>query len=542
MNKRHALILIGGEYHPFDSCGEILRSFLANTGWIDPTVTRDTEVLASPDLAKFDVCIFYTQGGSLTKEQLSGLLTFVRNGKGFVGIHCASDSFTDSPEYIDLIGSRFTGHGPVCEFQVFPVGSEYLLSRRIMPFHITDELYILDYDPKKVQVAFYANWMGKREPMAYAKPFGKGQVCYIALGHDERAFRHPTFQQIVIRGIGEVTGLKEGKPIRCGVIGYGPSFNMGRWHSEWINATPGMEAVAACDIDPVRTEAAKKEFPEFETYTNPAEMLRKSKTDLIVVITPHNVHYEVALAALKAGKHVVIEKPMCLTTEQATELIETAKANNVVLTVFHNRRWDTDYVAIRNLVDHGLIGDVFHVEAFFGGYGFPGDWWRSDKAISGGAMYDWGAHFLDWILNLIKYPMENVTGFFHKRVWHSVSNEDQCQAIIRFEGGRMADFQISSIAMAGKPKWRILGEKGAIVYHHDATHLEVYGKAHGDMKSELTFPKPVWGCPYYPNLANHILLNEPLEVKPEEARRVIAVLEAAEKSSNEGVAVVPAYR
>jgi predicted dehydrogenase/type 1 glutamine amidotransferase len=542
MEKRKALILIGGEWHNFEACGEILKGFLKQTGWIVPIVTTDREILASPKMKDSDLCIFYTQGGTLTPPQLDGLLSFVRSGKGFVGIHCAADSFTENKEYIDMLGGMFVEHPPVHEFRVEVTDPDHMLGRRIEPFRITDELYILKYDPTNLHTVLHTYWKGKKEPMGYTKPYGKGTVCYIGLGHDAKAFNHPVFQRLVIRGVGLVTGQKEGKTVRCGVIGYGGTFDMGKGHGEWINATPGLKMIAACDIDPSRMDAAKKDFPGIETYTDPDVMLETTKADLIVIVTPHNTHFALARAALRAGKHVLLEKPMCLKAKEATTLINIAKRQGVALSVFHNRRWDGAYLTIREIVDAGLIGDVFHVEAFYGNYGYPGDWWRSDKAISGGAMYDWGAHYVDWILNMIKHPIVNVTGFFHKRVWHGVTNEDQCHAVIRFEGGRVADLQISHIACAGKPKWRILGERGAIVYHHDADELELSGHVHGgDIRSRVKIKKSVWALPYYRDLANHLLLGEPLEVTAEQARRTIAVLEAAEKSSEEGVAVVPAY-
>ena len=78
-----------------------------------------------------------------------------------------------------------------------------------------------------------------------------------------------------------------------------------------------------------------------------------------------------------------------------------AHAKGLMLSLFHNRRWDGDYLTIRSLIEKGLIGEVFHIECGQAGYGHPGFWWRSDKAISGGVMHDWGAHFIDWILNLV---------------------------------------------------------------------------------------------------------------------------------------------
>ena len=328
--------------------------------------------------------------------------------------------------------------------------------------------------------------------------------------------------------------MSKGK-VKCGVIGYGGAFNMGRAHAEWMNSTRRMVTVAACDLDKARMEEAAKDYPGIETYTDVDKMLAKTDAELLVVITPHNTHAEIALKALNAGKSVVLEKPMCITVDEATAMIEAAKKNKVTLTVFHNRRHDGDFMAVKEAIDKGLIGEVFHIESFMGGYGKPCDWWRSDKKISGGAMYDWGAHFIDWILNFIPEKMESVTGFFHKRVWMDITNEDQTQAIIRFKNGVMADLQVSDIARVGKPRWRILGTKGAIVDHWDGKFkllTEVDGVT---IEGEVKYKEGEWP-EYYNNLARHLLDGAPLEVTPESARRIIAVLETAEKSSKSGKA------
>lgn len=327
-----------------------------------------------------------------------------------------------------------------------------------------------------------------------------------------------------------------GKTIRCAVLGYGAAFNMGKGHSDWMNEAPGMEAVAACDIDPPRMEAAKKDFPHFRTYPHVSKMLEDKDIDLVVVITPHNTHAELAIQCLNAGKHVVVEKPMCLKVAEATAMIEAAKKNNVVLTTFHNRRHDGDYLAVKEVIDKGLIGDVFHLEAYMGGYGKPGTWWRSDKAISGGAFYDWGAHVVDWVLNFMPEKMESITGFFHDRVWFEATNEDQVQAIIRFKSGAMADIQMSSIARVGKPRFRILGTKGGIIVESFKEPFQVNTEVDGiPVNMELKFKQSNWPA-YYANLAKTILEGAPLEVTPESSRRVIAVMETAEKSSKSGKA------
>jgi scyllo-inositol 2-dehydrogenase (NADP+) len=324
------------------------------------------------------------------------------------------------------------------------------------------------------------------------------------------------------------------KEIKWGIIGYGGAFNMGKHHASGINSCDGMKVTAVCDLDPARIKQAVEDFPGIETYTDYKEMLKCKNVDNVVVILPHNLHHSATMDCLKAGKGVVLEKPMCITTEQATEMIETAKKKKLLLTVYHNRRHDGDFMAIRDFVEKGIIGEVFRVEAYMGGYGAPRKtWWRSNKEVSGGAFYDWGAHVCDWVLNILKgRKIKNVTGFFQKRVWMDVTNEDETQAIIRFDNDVVADICISSIAKVGKPKWRILGTKGALV------HADGGFKAYFDVKGypSETFVKygdSTWG-EWYPNLAAHLLKGKELEVKPEEARRAIMVLDYAERSHKAG--------
>lgn len=325
--------------------------------------------------------------------------------------------------------------------------------------------------------------------------------------------------------------------IRCGIIGYGGAFNMGRAHATYITQTPGLELTAICDLDPARTAVAAEDFTETETYNAVEEMLGAPEVDLSVIVLPHNLHAAVSIACSQAGKHVICEKPMCITVDEATRMIEAARASKTMLSVFHNRRQDADYRALREIVvEKKILGEVFEIEAWMGGYGRPNpDWWRSSKKISGGHFYDWGAHYLDWLLGLVPGPIESVTGYFHKRIWHEVTNEDHVQAIIKFESGCIANVQMSSIAHAGKPRWWVLGENGAAV--DKGGYFEVTGdfEAAG-YPANLRVPYKAdseWRT-YYSNIADHLLRGADLGVKPEQARRVIAIMETAEKSSEAG--------
>jgi predicted dehydrogenase len=324
--------------------------------------------------------------------------------------------------------------------------------------------------------------------------------------------------------------------IKGAVIGYGAAFNMGKHHANAMKGTRKIELVAVCDVDPKRTQAAKQDFPGINTYNDLDEMLVKEEFDLIAVVLPHNLHASVAVKCLKAGKHVIVEKPMCITIAEATEMINTAREQGKMLTVYHNRRWDADFNTLRRIIKKGLIGDVFHVEMFGGGYGRPNpNWWRSVKSISGGAFYDWGAHYLDWLLNIIPSHMVNVTGFYNPNlVWDDISNEDHVEAVIRFANGAMADVIMSSVAKATKPRWWVLGTKGAVISQGGG--FKVYSEVKGQPKEQV-IPndgnawKDFYSCGFYENVVAHLTKGEELIVKPEEARRVIAIMDLAEKSS-----------
>lgn len=329
------------------------------------------------------------------------------------------------------------------------------------------------------------------------------------------------------------------KTIRAAVIGYGGAFNMGRQHANEM-AAAGMAFVAACDLDPARMEQARSDFPEIRTYTKVEDLLADEGVDLVVVILPHNLHAPVAIQASEAGKHVVVEKPMCTTVAEADAMVDAARRAGKMLSVYHNRRWDGDFQKIKELIEKGTIGEVFHIEACMGGLSDPGAWWRSDKTISGGALLDWGAHIVDWSQHLIPEPIAGVDGYFHKRRWHERTNEDHTEAMVRFKSGKTLQVEISSLSAAGKARWRILGTHGAIVMP-GWDEIEVTVDHQGHLaKFKVPVPKSE-GFRFYENVFAHLTRGEELVVKPEQARRTIAIIEAAERSSEAQKTVVPAY-
>jgi len=326
------------------------------------------------------------------------------------------------------------------------------------------------------------------------------------------------------------------KQIAVALIGYGGAFNMGLHHRNAMEATGRMKVVAVCDTDPARLVTAKEELgAQTETFTEVGKLLKWGQFDLAIIILPHNLHAPVAVQCLKAGKHVITEKPMCLSVKEATAMIDAAKASNVMVSVFHNRRWDGDFLALRQIIESGLIGKVFQVEIFAGGWAAPRGWWRDDKAISGGLGFDWGAHFMYWLLQIVPAPIADVTGFCRKLVWHQMTNEDHLQAIIRFADGTVAEFEQSQIARVGKPRWRLLGDRGAILAQSD--HWQVNTEVNG-LATEMKVPfLPGEHHKFYENIAAHILDGAKLIITAEDARRVIGIIEYAERSAKAGKAL-----
>ena len=339
--------------------------------------------------------------------------------------------------------------------------------------------------------------------------------------------------------------------IGCAIVGYGPVFNWGCMHARWMGAVADLCLVAICDRDPACAARARQDFPGVEVYMDLGELLRRDDVDLVAVVTPHSTHAPITMECLRAGKHAVVEKPMCLSVGEATEMIDAAARFDRTLAVFHNRRHDGNVRAIREIIDQGTLGEVFHIEAAVCGYG-PGfdpagsaAPWRALKQISGGALYDWGAHAVDWILSMVPAPMTRVTGFFHKRVWHDVSNEDQTRALIHFENGCVAEVLRSHIAHIPKPYlWYVLGTRGAIL---DTGEGAIEGYCHelngppggslrlrtADGERAVPYLESDWGT-YYADLADHLLRGAPVPVSGADGRRVIGVLETAEKSARSG--------
>lgn len=329
--------------------------------------------------------------------------------------------------------------------------------------------------------------------------------------------------------------FRKASDIKTGVIGYGPSFMMGKHHLDGMT-NAGMQICAVADIDAERCKAAAADFPGISTYSSAAEMLAKSDVDLVTVITPHNTHAELAIQCMDAGRHVITEKPFAISTDECDAMIAARDRNKVMLSTYHNRHWDGWILNARQKIESGIIGDIIRIDAHLGSYHKPKDWWRSSKTISGGIMYDWGAHFLEYSLQLLKGRMVEVSGFMHQGFWGPSTCwkkdciEDEAFSLVRFDDGTYLKLLFSNLDSNPKPGWlEVCGTAGNFMiqpntwtaYCQESSGPVVKDGPVGDSE---TFR-------FYQNIVNHLLGKEDLVITAEWARRPIHVMDWTARSA-----------
>ncbi len=194
------LVLVGGEVHDFQSCGQAIQEGLEQTGEFDITyVEEDLDAFLPLHLDSFDLLVLYYTRGEITDPQKNGLSNWIASGHACVGIHSAIVSFCDCPEYLAMLGGCFVTHPPYRQYQVSVVDPQHPITRDLVEFTVTDEQYVLDYDPR-VRVLCSALYQGEAMPVAWLKLWGKGRVFYLALGHDQAACQDEHFQLLLHRG------------------------------------------------------------------------------------------------------------------------------------------------------------------------------------------------------------------------------------------------------------------------------------------------------------------------------------------------------
>jgi myo-inositol 2-dehydrogenase/D-chiro-inositol 1-dehydrogenase len=254
-----------------------------------------------------------------------------------------------------------------------------------------------------------------------------------------------------------------GSAVRFGLIGFGA---WGRCHAEAIARTPGAELGAISARSPESCAAARQQFPIAEVYTDYRELLQQADLDLIDVVVPSYLHREVGCAALAAGRHLLLEKPMALSVAECDELLETARHHHRILAIGHEMRLSSLWGKVKELIDQGLIGTPQHVlvELSRRPYRTGADGWRFDIERVGSWVLEEPIHFFDlarWYLSSVGEPETVYAAAKARRADHP-ELRDNFSAIVKFPGGAYAVVSQTLSAFEHHQTVKITGSRGAL--------------------------------------------------------------------------------
>ncbi|WP_205504471.1 oxidoreductase [Rufibacter psychrotolerans] len=342
--------------------------------------------------------------------------------------------------------------------------------------------------------------------------------------------------------------------IRVGLIGFGMAGQI--FHAPFIHMVAGLELVKIRETREPNIQLAQTRYPQAQITSHADEILNDPFLDLVIVATPNTSHYDLAKSALLAGKHVVVEKPFTPTSAQADALIQLAQARQKVLTVYHNRRWDSDFKTVQKVVQSGLLGNLVEYKAHFDRFrpALKGNTWKEEAAPGSGIVYDLGSHLIDQALVLFGRPLEISADVRIQRPSSPVV--DKFEATL-FYDNLSVTLSAGLLVRELSPRYTLHGDRGSFLKYG----LDVQEKALND--GFLPHTTPNWGVEpeslwghlntehqglhfmgkiasetghyrhFYENVNQVIRGEAPLAVKPEQARDVIKVIELIMQSSQE---------
>lgn len=345
---------------------------------------------------------------------------------------------------------------------------------------------------------------------------------------------------------------------RAGLVGYG--FAGQTFHAPVLSAVPGLELAAVASSRPHKVHA---DWPGVAVVPDAAALVGRPDIDLVVVATPNAQHHPVAKAALEAGKHVVVDKPFTLDVAEARELELLARRNNRVLAVYQNRRFDADYLTLKDLLASGELGRLVYLESHFDRFRPEvRDRWREQKVPGAGLWVDLGAHLVDQAVQLFGTP--DTLQLDTAALRDGAQVEDYFHAVLRYESGPHAPLRVvlhaTTLAAHAAPRYIVHGTRGSYIKRgvdpqEDALRAgqrpPMAGWGVDPQDGELVVPASDGGEPqrrvwptragnyleYYAAVRDAILGNGPNPVPPEQAVALMELLDLGARSAAEGKAL-----
>ncbi|MBZ0184957.1 MAG: oxidoreductase [Candidatus Obscuribacterales bacterium] len=264
------------------------------------------------------------------------------------------------------------------------------------------------------------------------------------------------------------------------LIGYGYAGQT--FHAPLIESVPGLNLSLIISSKP---EKVNKDLPDLLVCPKPEFAFESEKVDLIVIATPNDTHFDLCKRALEAGKHVVVDKPFTTTASQARELIELAEKKEVLLSIFHNRRYDADFLTLRRLLEKGILGQISHFESHFDRYRpHVKKRWREQSIEGGGLWYDLGSHLVDQALQLFGAPESIQADLAVQR--EEAEAVDYFHVVLRYGTTRVI-LHASTLCAAESARFIVHGNLGSYVKYGLDTQEESLKNARHKIDS------PDWG-------------------------------------------------
>ena len=347
-------------------------------------------------------------------------------------------------------------------------------------------------------------------------------------------------------------------PLRVGLIGYGLAGTV--FHAPLIALTPGLELAAIVTSNSERRQRAQHDYPS-AVLLNTADALFADKTiDAVVIASTNRTHVPFAEAALRADKHVVIDKPAAETAAEVETLIALAQEHKRVLTIYQNRRWDGDFLTLQKVLDQKLLGDVFSFESRFERYRATPNLaaWREQVNEIGGLLYDLGAHLIDQAL-LLFGPVERIYAEVEARR-PEAKMDDVVFVNLTHRNGVRSRLHATTVARIFGPRFHVRGLAGAFEKYGLDPQEDALRTGHRPGTPEWgTEPREAWGhlstqvgalhmdgpvetlpgCyqRFYELFEKAVAEDEPPPVDPRDAAESLRIIEAARHSSKTGEVV-----